>query len=45
MNCPYLEIRVWLFFTDPKFPSRWKADISLCDRDPMVTLNGTPVTK
>ncbi|NES18524.1 MAG: hypothetical protein F6K41_06250 [Symploca sp. SIO3E6] len=30
-------------FIDPDFPSRWQADISLCDRDPFITLNGTPV--
>ncbi|MEO1207939.1 MAG: hypothetical protein AAFX78_00205 [Cyanobacteria bacterium J06638_20] len=31
-------------FIDPDFPSRWQADISLCDGDPIVTLNGTPIT-
>ncbi|AOX01760.1 hypothetical protein BJP34_22050 [Moorena producens PAL-8-15-08-1] len=32
-------------FIDPDFPSRWQADISLCDRDPKFTWNGTPVTQ
>lgn len=32
-------------FIDPDFPSRWQADISLCDGEPIMTLNGTPVTQ
>jgi hypothetical protein len=32
-------------FIDPNFPSRWQADISLCDRPSIMTLNGTPVTQ
>jgi hypothetical protein len=31
-------------FIDPDFPSRWKADFGLCDREPTLTLTGTPVT-
>ena len=30
-------------FIDPDFPSRWQAQISLCDQDPVITLNGTPM--
>ncbi|AHJ27166.1 hypothetical protein PN465_04260 [Nodularia spumigena CS-584] len=45
--------RVEITFIDPDFPSRWQADISICDglrpaggdRNPVMTLNGTPVTK
>lgn len=37
--------RFQVTFIDSKFPSRWKADISLCDRKPVMTLNGTPVTQ
>ncbi|MGK7925461.1 MAG: hypothetical protein AB4290_09465 [Spirulina sp.] len=32
-------------FIDPNFPSRWRARISLCDREPTIELNGTPVTR
>lgn len=32
-------------FIDPSFPARWQADISLCDGDRIMTVNGTPVTK
>jgi hypothetical protein len=31
-------------FLDPDFPSRWEADFGLCDKEPTLTLNGTPVT-
>jgi len=34
--------RFEITFIDPDFPSRWKADVSLCDGDPIMTLNGTP---
>ncbi|NEP59567.1 MAG: hypothetical protein F6K31_21580 [Symploca sp. SIO2G7] len=37
--------RFEITFIDPDFPSRWQADISRCDGDPFVTLNGTPVTQ
>jgi len=30
-------------FLDPNVPSRWYAHISLCDRDPIIFLNGTPI--
>ncbi|NEP20411.1 MAG: hypothetical protein F6J97_26615 [Leptolyngbya sp. SIO4C1] len=30
-------------FIDPDFPSRWHAHIGLCDREPTIPLNGTPV--
>ena len=36
--------RFEITFIDPDFPSRWQAEVSLCDRDPIFTLNGTPVT-
>ncbi|MEC4805818.1 MAG: hypothetical protein SAJ12_18660 [Jaaginema sp. PMC 1079.18] len=36
--------RFEITFLDPDFPSRWQADVSLCDLDPVFTLNGTPVT-
>jgi hypothetical protein len=36
--------RFELTFVDSEFPSRWKADIGLCDRPPFITLNGTPIT-
>ncbi|MEB3212202.1 MAG: hypothetical protein VKL39_12645 [Leptolyngbyaceae bacterium] len=36
--------RFEITFIDPDFPSRWQADIGLCDRPPFITLNGTPVT-
>lgn len=31
-------------FIDPDFSSRWHAHIGLCDREPTIFLNGTPVT-
>lgn len=31
-------------FIDPDFPSRWQATVGLCDRPPIITLNGTPIT-
>lgn len=31
-------------FVDPDFPSRWEAMIGLCDREPTITLTGTPIT-
>ncbi|WP_414565635.1 MULTISPECIES: hypothetical protein [unclassified Anabaena] len=37
--------RFEITFIDSDFPSRWKANISLCDSDPVMTLNGIPVTK
>ncbi|MDP5337041.1 MAG: hypothetical protein NWQ28_00505 [Nodularia sp. (in: cyanobacteria)] len=45
--------RFEITFIDPNFPSRWQADISLCDglrspggdRTPVITLNGKPVTR
>ena len=30
-------------FVDSEFPSRWHAHIGLCDREPNIPLNGTPV--
>ena len=32
-------------FIDPDFPSRWYANIGLCDREPGLHLDGTPVTQ
>ncbi len=31
-------------FIDPDFPSRWQANIGLCDLEPTIPLNGTPIT-
>lgn len=36
--------RFEITFIDLDFPSRWQAYIGLCDQDPAITLNGTPVT-
>ena len=36
--------RFEITFIDPDFPSRWQAQFGLYDRDPIITLNGTPVT-
>ncbi len=36
--------RFEITFIDPDFPSRWHAHIGLCDREPKIFLNGTPVT-
>lgn len=33
-----------IMFLDPDFPSRWHAHIGLCNQDPTMMLNGTPVT-
>ena len=33
-----------LTFIDPAFPSRWYANFGLCDREPSIHLDGTPVT-
>lgn len=30
-------------FLDPDFPSRWEAQIGLCDQPPTIPLTGTPV--
>lgn len=35
--------RFELTFLDPDFPSRWQAKFGLCDREPAITLNGTPI--
>jgi hypothetical protein len=32
-----------LTFIDPDFPSRWQGKIGLCDRQPIIILNGIPV--
>ena len=31
-------------FIDSDFPSRWQAKFGLCDGEPRITLNGTPMT-
>lgn len=36
--------RFELTFIDPDFPSRWQANVGLCDLETTITLNGTPVT-
>ena len=36
--------RFEITFIDPDFPSRWHAHIGLCEREPTIFLNGTPVT-
>ena len=36
--------RFEITFIDPDFPSRWQANIGLCDLEPTIGLNGTPVT-
>jgi len=36
--------RFEITFIDPDFPSRWQANLSLCDRLPTMTLNGKPIT-
>ena len=35
--------RFEITFIDPYFPSRWQAKFGLCDQNPTITLNGTPV--
>ncbi|WP_300506886.1 hypothetical protein [Crocosphaera sp.] len=35
--------RFEITFIDPNFPSRWQAKFGLCDQNPTITLNGTPV--
>lgn len=30
-------------FIDADFPSRWQAKFGLCDLEPTITLNGTPI--
>ncbi|MGB3615322.1 MAG: hypothetical protein WBA10_16130 [Elainellaceae cyanobacterium] len=32
-------------FIDPDFPSRWYVNIGLCDQEPTIHLDGTPVTQ
>ncbi|ERN41754.1 hypothetical protein KR51_00016020 [Rubidibacter lacunae KORDI 51-2] len=36
--------RFEIAFIDPDFPSRWQANIGLCDREPTIRLNGVPMT-
>lgn len=36
--------RFEIAFLDPDFPSRWEAQIGLCDRAPTIPLTGTPLT-
>ncbi len=36
--------RFELTFIDPDFPSRWHANLGLCDQEPAIHLDGTPVT-
>jgi len=36
--------RFEITFVDADFPARWHAHIGLCDREPKIFLNGTPVT-
>ena len=36
--------RFEITFIDPDFPSRWQANVGLCDLEPTIVLNGTPVT-
>ena len=36
--------RFEITFMDSEFPSRWHAHIGLCEREPRIFLNGTPVT-
>ena len=31
-------------FLDPDFPSRWHAHFGVCDQEPRLYINGTPVT-
>lgn len=43
-NATYHWGRFELEFIDPDFPSRWVAQIGLCDLEPRITLTGTPIT-
>ena len=35
--------RFEITFIDPDSPARWQAKFGLCDREPAITLNGTPI--
>lgn len=37
--------RFEISFIDSDFPSRWQANIGLCDRETTIPLNGTPITQ
>lgn len=36
--------RFEITFIDSEFPSRWHANFGLCDREPTIHLDGTPIT-